>query len=101
MFAGYSSGAQSSCYKLTGGAWVQQASLATARGYSAASMSADGLLVTGGYDGRSFLSSTKVLSGSTWQTGPPLPEAMHGHCQVYIRGTVYIIGRVGCNTDIR
>ena len=94
MFAGSDSSwvTQSSCYKLTGGAWVQQASLATARWASAASMSGDGLLVTGGWGG-SYLSSTEVLSGSTWQAGPPLKEAVNGHCQVSIGSVVYIIGR--------
>ena len=100
MFAGHASGVtQSSCYRLTGGAWVQQANLTTARDSSGASMSGDGLLVTGGWNG-SRLSSTEVLSGSTWQAGPPLKEAVHGHCQIYLQGSVYITGKVGCDTYI-
>ena len=94
MNAGRSSGAiQRSCYMLINGAWVQQASLTTARHRSATSMSSDGLFVTGGFDGSSILSSTEVFSGSTWQAGPPLKEAVNGHCQVTIGSVVYIIGR--------
>ena len=63
-------------------------------------MSGDGLLVTGGYDGSTRLSSTEVLSGSTWQAGPPLKEPLIDHCQIYLQGKVYITGQVGCNTYI-
>ena len=55
-------------------------------------MSGDGLLVTGGVG---VGVSTEVLSGSTWQAGPPLKEAVNGHCQVSIGSVVYIIGRSG------
>ena len=102
MFSGYSSGHERKCYQLTGGAWVKQESLSTARAESKASLSCDGFLVTGVFDGSySIKSSNVVFSGSTWQDGPPMQEGVYDHYQVSLGKTVYIIGRVVCDTYMR
>ena len=95
MFAGHDGSyvRHSSCYQLTGGAWVPQDSLATARYAAAGSLTSDGeWLVTGGTDDTGRLSSTELLSGGTWQAGPSMVEPVAGHCQVTLGGVVYIIG---------
>ena len=68
------------------------------RSVAAASMTTDGLLVTGGNSGskwtkRSRLASTEYFSSGQWVSGPDLPLAVGGHCQVTVGSAVIVTGR--------
>lgn len=83
----------SSCYSLHHGSWWLQQPLSSNRRYAAASLSPLGLMVTGGWDGVSRLSTTEVLSPTKgWMPGPDLPEPVYKHCQISIGSVVIIIG---------
>ena len=84
----------SSCYSLKEGVWTSQPSMKKKRHGAAASLTDRGMFITGGYGGRSRLSSTEYLTSGTWEYGPPLPVAMAGHCQVSLGpGEVIVAGR--------
>ena len=64
------------------------------RSGAAASMTADGLMVTGG-EGENYstwLSSTEIFSGGVWRKGQSLPVGMWGHCQLTTQAGVVVAG---------
>ena len=51
-------------------------------------------MVTGGFDGSKWLSSTEIFSGGQWTDGPALPVRMGEHCQVTSRDGVIVAGKL-------
>ena len=49
-------------------------------------------MVTGGYDGNDYLSSTEIFTGGKWEAGPKLPMKMSSHCQVTSNAGVIVAG---------
>ena len=86
---------QSSCHLLDEGTWRSQPSMKTKRSSAAASLTEDGkMMVTGGWDGNSYQSSTEIFSGGKWRDGPELPLKMCGHCQVLSNAGVIVAGEL-------
>ena len=67
---------------------------------AAASMTDDGLLVTGGSGSGVYLSSTEYLTSGQWVSGPDLPVTMVNHCQVTTQGGGVIVTGSFILTDI-
>ena len=86
---------QSSCHLLDEGTWRSQPSLKTKRQDAAASLTKSGnMLVTGGSDGNTFLSSTEIFTGGQWEDGTELPVNMGVHCQVTTNEGVIVAGEI-------
>ena len=51
-------------------------------------------MVTGGFDGSKWLSSTEIFSGGQWTDGPALPDEMYEQCQVTSRDDVIVAGKL-------
>ena len=63
------------------------------RDEAAASMTDDdSMMVTGGTDGISWLSSTEIFTGGKWEEGPRMPVKMYKHCQVTSKKGVVVAG---------
>ena len=63
------------------------------RHFPAASMTDDNsMMVTGGHDGNSRLSSTEIFTDGKWKEGPRMPVKMAGHCQVTSKKGVVVAG---------
>ena len=75
--------------------WNTRQSMQEKRKGAAASMTDRGLFVTGGRTtGRNNrLSSTEYFTSDGWVSGPSLPVAMDGHCQVTVGGLVIVTGK--------
>jgi len=83
--AGYSQGDWDSvpfCYTLEDGKWKVQPSMKTRRYWAAASVTGQGLIVSGGHSGSGYLNSTEIFTDGQWTDGPDLPVTMADHCQV-------------------
>ena len=61
---------------------------------AAASMTRQGMMVTGGYDGDNWLSSTEIFNGRSWNLGPEMPVNMTWHCQVTAGDDVIVAGEI-------
>jgi hypothetical protein len=85
----------SSCYSLAGGVWTRQPSIKEGRYHAAGTITEKGFLITGGLGGGGglLLSSTEYFSSGVWKSGPALPVAIVGHCQITVGSAVYVIGR--------
>ena len=62
------------------------------RSYAAASLTENRVMVTCGWDGNTWLSSTEIFTGGSWEDGPELPVKMVQHCQVTSRAGVVVAG---------
>jgi len=81
----------SSCHSLHEGVWSPEPDMREKRGWAAASTTPSGMLVTGGWDGFGYLSSTELYNGE-WLAGPDLPRPLNGHCQVTVGTAVVVTG---------
>ena len=67
----------------------------TKRSGAAASMTEDGMMmVTGGQDGNTQLSSTEIFTDGKWEEGQELPVKMWNHCQVTSKAGVIVAGEI-------
>ena len=64
--------------------------------WAAASMTAEGLIVTGGWSGRSLF-HTEIFSKGSWKIGPSLPVRLGAHCQVSTKAGVIVAGLIVLN----
>jgi len=84
---------RSECYTLEKSKWEPAGNLKNARNSHGASYITTGLWMTGGWNGLQRLASTELLLPDGKVTsGPNLPEARSGHCQVSYQDTTFIIG---------
>ena len=60
---------------------------------AATSLTSQGMMVSGGYNG-AYLSSTEYYDGGQWARGPEMPVEMAGHCQVTVGQTVIVTGNI-------
>ena len=60
---------------------------------AAGSMREKGLLITGGYNRSTWLSSNEYSSSDVWKSGPPIPVPISHNCQITVGSGVYVIGR--------
>jgi len=92
---------QSGCHLLDEGAWRSQPSLKTNWQSAAASLTKNGkMMVTGGWDGNDWLSSTEIFTGGQWEAGTELPVKMSQHCQVTSNEGVIVAGIDWYNAEI-
>jgi len=84
---------QSSCYVLKDSAWVATTPLGSARSSAAAVTLQNGsVLITGGTDWTE-LSSSEMLSGTTWSHALELPIAITDHCMIALStGEIFLHG---------
>ena len=94
-FIGYADGKyQESCHTFEEEGWNSRPNMKYKRSQAAASMMAEGWMVTGGWDGSNDLSSTEIFSGGQWTDGPALSVQMAAHCQVTSRDGVIVAGKL-------
>ena len=85
------------CYRFekNTNSWKLHCNMQSKRFHHASVVMKNALFITGGYDGNfNMLASTEyVYSNGTVQSGPDLPMARNGHCQVTLHdGKVMIMG---------
>ena len=51
---------------------------------AAGSMREKGLLITGGYNRSTWLSSNEYSSSDVWKSGPPIPVPISHNCQITV-----------------
>ena len=67
----------------------------TKRGGAAASVTENEMvMVTGGFDGNDYLSSTEIFTGGKWEYGEELPVKLIGHCQLTSNAGVIVAGEI-------
>ena len=94
-FDKYKHNTQSGCHLLDEGSWRSQPSLKTNKREAAASLTNSGMMmVTGGENSHTFLSSTEIFTGGQWEEGTELPAKMSGHCQVTSSAGVIVAGEI-------
>ena len=70
------------------------------RSGAATSITTQGMLVTGGYNGDDRLSTTEYFDGEQWVAGPEMPVGMDSHCQVTVEETVIVTGNISYISNI-
>ncbi len=83
------------CYSLENNVWVSSASMNSVRVDAARAQLQDGkLLVTGGYNESTVLSSAEMLTEEGWKSNiPSIPVTIYSHCMVTVNSTtVMVIG---------
>jgi len=81
----------STCHSLHEGVWSPEPDMREKRAWAAGSPTLTGMLVTGGWDGYGYLSSTELYNGE-WLAGPDLPRPLNGHCQLTVGTSVVVTG---------
>jgi len=82
-----------SCYMLDGSTWRKQPSMKHVRWGSAASMTNNGWLVTGGHDNNdNRLKSSEIFADGSWKESVSLPWTFTGHCQITSKSGVIVAG---------
>ena len=70
------------------------------RSGAATSITTQGMLVTGGYNGDDWLSTTEYFDGEQWVAGPEMPVGIYSHCQVTVEETVIVTGNISYISNI-
>ena len=86
---------KSECYIFKNGEWLSNIeNLQTSRSLHGISNHEDFLWITGGKNGTQRLASTEIIYPDGKVTsGPNLPEARDGHCQLSYGQTIFILGK--------
>ena len=80
--------------------WTKLADMDTSRESTASVSIDDGILVTGGHDGRNRLKTSEIIFlNGTVKQGKPLPEPRSGHCLVEYQGQIISTGGYDGNGD--
>ena len=78
--------------------WIEGPRLTTPRYYHASALLKDGsggasIVVSGGWDGSSFLDSVEMMSEELgWKAGTRLPKAIRSHSMVSLRDKIVLLG---------
>ena len=64
------------------------------RGYAGVSVTQDDqVIVTGGWNGGGYMSSTEYINYGQWVQGSPLPVSVAYHCQATVGSRVVVTGK--------